>query len=121
MRVSDPKDFQRKQTEYQLLKQFAELKIPMPQPVDFGIFGEDRKVYTLLTWIDGEEAETEVPPFSEDKQYQIGREAGEILKTIHSIPANAMDKPWKERYFSVINDRLAAFLMEGDRFPDGRL
>lgn len=117
LRISDPQDFQRKQMEYWLLKQFAELKIPMSQPVDFGIFGEDRKVYTLLTWIDGEEAETKVPRFSKDEQYQIGREAGRILKSIHSIPANAMDQPWKKRYFSVISERLAAFLKEGERFP----
>lgn len=117
LRISDPQDFQRKQTEYWLLKQFAELKIPMSQPVDFGIFGEDRKVYTLLTWIDGEEAETKVPRFSKDEQYQIGREAGRILKSIHSIPANAMDQPWKKRYFSVISERLTAFLKEGERFP----
>lgn len=116
LRISDPQDFQQKQTEYRLLRQFAELKIPMPQPVDFGVFGEDRKVYTLLTWIDGEEAETKVPTFTKDKQYQIGREAGRILRSIHSITANTTNQPWKKRYFSVIDERLAAYLKEGERF-----
>ena len=40
--------------------------------------------------------------------YVLRCQAGRILKSIHSIPANAMDQPWKKRYFSVISERLAA-------------
>lgn len=116
LRVSNNAEFPQKQHEYNLLKRFAALNIPMPQPIAFGVFGEDKRVYTLLSWLEGEEAEKAVPRFSQKEQYHIGLEAGRILRRIHSLPAMP-PAPWKERYFSVIDERLDAFLKEGERFP----
>ncbi|MDE6745204.1 MAG: phosphotransferase, partial [Oscillospiraceae bacterium] len=56
LRISDISELERKKSEYALIKKLSG-DIPMPKPVDFGVCGGGAEVYTLLTWIDGEEAE----------------------------------------------------------------
>lgn len=115
LRISDISELERKKTEYALIKKLS-ADIPMPKPVDFGVCGGDTEVYTLLTWIDGEEAEAVVPKLSENEQYRIGKEAGRILKRIHDLAPADVSGTWKERYFAVIDERLEAFRNEGERF-----
>ncbi len=117
LRISDISESERKKTEYALLQKFYSLDIPMPKPVDFGICNHHTKVYTLLTWINGEEAELVVPRLSGQEQYLIGKEAGRILKKIHTLVPADTTGTWRERYFKVIDERLEAFRKEGDRFP----
>ncbi len=117
LRVSDICELERKKAEYELLKKFYSLDIPMPKPIYFGVGNDNREVYTLLSWVEGEEAEIIVPKLSNDEQYAIGKESGGILRKIHTLPFVETTQTWKERYFSVIDERLAAFHKEGDRFP----
>lgn len=39
----------------------------------------------LLTWIEGKDLEEVLSDLTEEQQYQLGRQAGKILKKIHSI------------------------------------
>ncbi|MGK0554098.1 aminoglycoside phosphotransferase family protein [Macrococcus capreoli] len=52
--------------------------------------------YLLYEWIDGAEAKDLLPQLPEDKQYQLGLEAGRVLKSIHNIPCN---DEWRWRNF----------------------
>lgn len=115
LRISDINELERKKSEYALINKLS-ADIPMPKSVDFGICGGGTEVYTLLTWIDGEEAETIVPKLSENEQYRIGKETGRILKRIHDIAPADVSGTWKERYFAVIDERLEAFRNESERF-----
>ena len=115
LRISDISELERKKSEYALIKKLS-ADIPMPKPVDFGVCSGGAEVYTLLTWIDGEEAETVVPKLSESEQYRIGKEAGRILKRIHDLAPADVSETWKERYFAVIDERFEAFRNEGERF-----
>ncbi len=117
MRIADISEFERKKTEYDLVKKLSGSGIPMPQPIDFGICNDNTEVYTLLTWIEGEEAEKIVPKLSNAEQYNIGKESGEILKKIHMLLPAESEQTWKERYFSVIDERLDAYRKEGVEFP----
>ncbi len=117
LRVSSIDEFERKKAEYELLKKFSSLDIPMPKPIDFGVCNDRKEVYTLLSWIEGEEAEIIVPSLPQDEQCAIGKAAGRILRKIHSLPPVETAQTWTERYFSVIDERLEAFRKEGDRFP----
>ncbi|MDR1560464.1 MAG: phosphotransferase [Clostridiales bacterium] len=64
-----------------------ELGVPAPRHVDFGVCNGGKSVYQLLTWVDGEDAETVLPLLTETEQYVLGVRAGEILRKIHSFPA----------------------------------
>jgi len=88
----------------------------MPCPVDFGICNGGKSVYTLLSWVEGEEVETILPTLIEKEQYNLGLESGRNLRKIHSLPAPQGIDSWPIRYFSVIDERLEAFRFEGIPF-----
>ena len=70
----------------------AALGITMCEPVDFGRCSQGG--YTLQTWIDGQDAEAVVPGLPPERQYALGREAGAILKKLHSIPTPPCQPVW---------------------------
>ena len=62
-------------------------------PIEFGTCNEDKNVYMLLSWIEGRDLEEVLPERSEQEQYKLGRQAGIILRKIHSIPLDSADVP----------------------------
>lgn len=116
LRLTDITEYDRKAKEFQMVKAAASAGIPMPKPVDFGICSNGKQVYTLLTWIEGEEAEKILPLLSEKEQYSYGVKAGKALNKIHTIPAPNGLSSWFERYFAVIDERINAFHAEGIAF-----
>jgi aminoglycoside phosphotransferase (APT) family kinase protein len=76
----------------------AALGVPMSLPVAFGVCGHGRRVYSLLTWCDGECADAFLPTLGKIDQYGLGFRAGEILRKIHSIPAPAPQEEWSIRF-----------------------
>lgn len=113
LRVADVSEYECKKNEFEMMKQASALVIPMSQPVDFGVCNDGSSVYTLLTWIDGEEAEFILPKLTESEQYNLGVKFGEILCKIHTIPGPAGFYDWAERYFCIMDKRLDAFRTEG--------
>lgn len=109
---------ERKQLEYELVGRASQLGIPMPQPVDFGRCKGGQYVYTLLTWVPGQEAELVVPSLSEERQYDLGVVAGQILQQLHSISAPADQPNWYERASKKAADKLRQYRACGMQLPD---
>ena len=97
LRISDAKQYEAKLSEFNMMKMLVSLGIPMCQPIEFGVC--DEGVYSIQSWIDGEDAEQVILKYSEVKQYAFGVEAGQILRKIHSIPAPKNQEDW-EIYFN---------------------
>ncbi|MGM9989048.1 MAG: phosphotransferase family protein [Bacillaceae bacterium] len=93
LRVSDKGFYENKKLEFEALSQFDQLGIQMSKPIEFGITGE--YVYMILTWIEGIELSEVLPTLSLEEQYELGKEAGVILKRIHSIPAPIKQGNWE--------------------------
>lgn len=93
LRISDAELYEVKKKEYEIIEKYAKLGFPMSLPIDFGICNNGKNVYMLLTWVEGKDLEEVLPDLSEKEQYQLGREAGKILKKIHSIEVNVNDIP----------------------------
>lgn len=87
LRVSDIAQYDTKQSEFNMMKKVAALGVPMCQPIEFGVCEDG--VYSIQSWIDGEDAEQAITGYSDTEQYAYGLEAGRILRKIHSIPAPA--------------------------------
>lgn len=81
---------------FRMQQRIASLGIPMCKPVEIGMCEEG--VYTLQTWIDGDDAEDIIPGLSDTEQYVYGLEAGRILQKIHSIPAPETQEGWEIRF-----------------------
>ncbi len=96
LRVSDISEYDTKKSEFEMMKRVAALGVPMCLPLEFGT-SEDG-VYSVQSFIDGEDAEDVICKYSEAEQYAYGLEAGRILRMIHSIPAPATVEDWESRF-----------------------
>ncbi len=94
LRISDIAKYQSLNQDYEYIKSLAKLKINMPFPIDIGICAKGTCVYSLFTWVEGEDAESVLPTLSFKHQYEHGINAGRMLKKIHTIPAPLDQRNW---------------------------
>lgn len=97
LRVAGAEQYQAKKKEMEVIEKFSKLGFPMSRPAGFGLCDGGRNVYMLLTWVEGVSLEEALPELPEAEQARLGREAGTILKKIHSIPVEAGDLPRETR------------------------
>ncbi|TKH41526.1 phosphotransferase family protein [Paenibacillus terrae] len=117
LRVSDISQFEKKKWEFESVKKLDHLKgILMSRPLDFGICNHGESVYSLFTWIKGEDAEKMIPALNANDQYQLGVQAGEILRKMHDIPAEPNQVPWAEYYNAKINRYITNYIACGIPF-----
>lgn len=121
LRIADFSEYDQKKAEYEIIKNMNNLDVPMPFPVDFGICNGGKNVYTLLSWVEGEEVEVTLTTLTKKEQYKLGIKSGEILRKIHNLPAPQGSDNWLMRYFSVIDERLDAFRSEGVPFDGDKI
>lgn len=93
LRISDVQQYEMKKKEYEIIEKYSKLGFTMSSPIDFGTCNNGQNVYMLLTWVEGKDLEEVLSDLSEEEQYQLGREAGRILKKIHSITVEPEDTP----------------------------
>ncbi|MDW7656192.1 MAG: phosphotransferase [Bacillota bacterium] len=95
LRISPIERYEKRKALFEQLERVAGLGVPMCQPIEFGTCEDG--VYTLHSWIDGEDLEAVLPGLPEVEQYELGFASGEILRTIHSIPAPETQEAWDLR------------------------
>lgn len=105
LRVSDSAEYERKKLENEYMNRVAQLGLPICKPVEFGLC--ESGAYSIQTWIEGSDAEAVIGMFDSEKQYSLGINAGEILRTIHTIPAPSGREDWAV-YFNKKADRKIA-------------
>ncbi len=93
---------------FNVLQVVAKLDIPMCKAVKFGECAEG--VYTMYSWIEGEDAEEVIPLLPETEQYVLGLKAGEILKKIHTIPCSDIQENWYTRFKRKTEFKVAKYL-----------
>lgn len=93
LRLASIDEYDEKKKEFDIITKYSKLGINMSIPVEFGICNENKHVYMILSWVEGQDLETVLPDLPEDEQYKLGRLAGSILKKIHSIPVDEKDIP----------------------------
>ena len=118
LRISDITQYDKKRSEFTMMQRVAVLGVPMCLPVDFGTCEEG--VYSVLSWIDGESAETRIPQLSEKEQYAHGLESGRILRTIHSIPAPASQEDWAVRFNRKMDTKIRNYNECPIKYPKGQ-
>ena len=91
LRLSDRDRLAEKKKEFEIVEKYSRLGFPMSMPLEFGLCGDG--AYMLLSWVEGTELVSVLPALPEDEQYRLGRQAGKILKQIHSVPLAEEDVP----------------------------
>lgn len=105
LRLSDIYFYDKKKIEFENMKLLTKLNINIPKLMDMGICNDGNMVYILLTWLDGIDAIDNLTFFDNTKQYELGLQAGKILKKIHTIKPNHDLPPW-EITFQIAIDRV---------------
>ncbi len=97
LRITNMELYEKKKSQYLLLKNLNNLDINASVPIDFDILDE-KNCYMLLTYLEGMDAEVAVSKMSNIDAYKLGTTAGIILKKLHSIPVNEPHQSWWEKY-----------------------
>ncbi len=107
LRVAPLEQYDYKKAEFENMKRVSALGIPMCQPVEFGTCEEG--VYSLQSWIEGEDARDVISSFSDEQVYEYGCEAGRILKKLHSIEAPENTGDWEEFFNYKMNNKIVNY------------
>lgn len=107
LRITPHQKTQNREKMFEIQKELASLGIPMCDPVEFGHC--DEGVYVVQRWVDGEDAEEIVPNLSKTEQYELGFEAGKILKKIHSFPAPVDIPDWEPRFNAKMDRKIKMY------------
>ena len=103
LRMADISQYENKKREFESVTKLDHINILMSRPIDFGICNNGQSVYSLFTWVEGEDAMQVIPALSAKEQYRLGVKAGEFLRKMHQIPAENNHTPWAEYYNGKIN------------------
>ncbi|KAM9960772.1 hypothetical protein ACTFIW_009922 [Dictyostelium discoideum] len=102
LRISESKLFKEKNIEFSTVKIFnsvllnddddddEKLEVEMSKPIDIGLCNEEKNVWMLLTWIEGEDFNDSIFNESIENQYRLGLNAGKLLKRFHLIPLSSI-------------------------------
>lgn len=107
LRISPMEQYEKKKNEFEMMQRVSALGVPMCQPIEFGTC--DEGVYSLQSWIDGDDAESVILAMSDTEQYVYGLEAGRILKKIHSVPAPKTQEDWEIRFNRKIDHKIKKY------------
>lgn len=104
LRMSDASRYDRYKFEFESLKKLdGKVQMNMSRPIDIGICNQGQSVYSLFTWVDGEDAREIIPRLSNEEQYRLGFESGVALSGIHEIEAENPHSSWTDYYNSKID------------------
>lgn len=107
LRLSGLDRLERKKREFEKMKEVAALGISMCLPIEFGTCEEG--VYSIQSWINGEDAEGAIMAMEETQQYRYGLDAGQVLAKIHTIPAPINAPDWESRFNAKIDRKIAMY------------
>ena len=117
LRVAAGKEYDEKKKEFAYLKKLSDAGLPVPGCVEFIKNDDGSKVFTLLSWMPGEDLEGVISNMSQSEQYEIGNQAGSILRRIHdTCPETGVKKNWYDLYTETIDPRIDAYRNEGIPF-----
>ena len=107
LRITSPERTYRFYLAFIRMQDAAALGISMCLPVEFGQCQEG--TYAIHSWVDGVDAEAYIPTLPTEKQYAYGRDAGVILKKLHTLAAPADIPSWSERFNAKIDRKIRLY------------
>lgn len=107
LRISPMERLEQRKELFRLQKEAEKTGVRMCAAVEMGLC--DEGVYLLQTWVDGQDAEEVIPHLTEEKQYEMGLDAGKMLQKLHQIPAPADQMDWEARFNAKMDRKIAMY------------
>ena len=98
---------EQKKAEFYWMQQVEKTGIPMCRPICMDV--TENHVYTVHSWVDGEDAESVIPSLPKKMQYNYGYQAGQYLQKIHTIPAPEWVPEWEGRFNAKIDRKIQMY------------
>lgn len=110
LRVCDINNRNRYIQHARLLELAAENDLPTHPLIAHGTILADTHYFLLLGWLAGDDAEDVITSFSQAEQYNLGLEAGKILKVIHNFkPVSGSSESWSKRFNRKIDRKIEIY------------
>ncbi|SFA71512.1 MULTISPECIES: phosphotransferase [unclassified Bacillus (in: firmicutes)] len=109
LRTATLDKLERKQAEFELLKEMKRLDVQTSKPIDIGKWEDMQLCYYILSFIEGKDAREALSGLTIKEQYTIGYTAGKDMAKINTYPAPASVEPWVERIVKKHKRYLAAY------------
>lgn len=119
LRASSIEKLDRKKLEFEHMQKAYALGIPMSKPLEFKVI--NNQIYSLFTWMRGNDAEKTLPTFNKKEQYRLGVESGKLLKKIHVIPAPQNIEKWEDTFNRKIDRNINNYQMCDLKYEKGHL
>ncbi|MFI3124357.1 aminoglycoside phosphotransferase family protein [Streptococcus suis] len=107
-----------KQAEFALLKILFERNLPVQKSVELTYDGQS--VYQIFEWIEGEDLRQAAPNLSDETLYELGCQAGKLLKVLHQIPIDQTSLDWESYYQAKIDKKTAAYQTASHAYEQGQ-
>ena len=117
LKVCDSLARERKLEEYEYMRRFESLQIPMPKLLHFVNMDNLNQCVQVFEWIEGEDGQDILSRLTEREQYLAGKRAGEVLKVIHTVEKKNVEESWEtlrwnkyESYLQAIEEYQTDFI-----------
>ena len=105
LRVSDISVLEKRKNQFQILEELQKLNINCSKPIEFGMI-DDNTCYTLLSWLDGVDAKVAIKDMTDKEAYELGYDAGKMLKKLHDIKIDKPKETWYEKYLPKMDRKI---------------
>ena len=112
LRIADVSEYENKRAQVDMLAQLHGLNIPMSRSVKLGLCNDGKSMYQLLTWVDGQDFESQLPTLSQADQHHLGLKAGAVLRKIHAIPAPKGASDWVASFNTMLQEEIEAYRVD---------
>lgn len=119
LRLSQPEKWEKAQSAFALQEKAFQLGLPVSEPIELA--KEDGQVRFVERWLSGQMAKDALPALPQEEQYCLGREAGEILRALHTIPAPAEAEDWESRFNRKIERKIQLYRECPFQYETGKL
>lgn len=118
LRVANISEFDRKKQEFEMLESISSLNINIPRATSFFSSTKLKQVYSIFTYVAGDDLSDKIASFSPLEQYRLGVEAGQILKIIHNMDNTAISNEWETKFLKKMTRKISDFKSCGVDFPN---
>ena len=119
LRVADISHYEKKKYEFEMFQKLEQANVPTSRPIDFGVDDEKKYVWMVLSWIEGQDFETQIQKFSVKEQYEFGIEAGKILQKIHAVAIPEPHTSWEVHFNKKTDNKLKTYAEGKIKIPNG--
>lgn len=107
LRLFDMEGFKSKKNEFTILGRMKDYNVTCSEPISFGVL--ENRGFMITSYIEGKDAEDEIPKYTYQEQYNIGVEAAKELKRMHQYPASHNVSSWYSRKVKKHNNYMEAY------------